>query len=69
MNRTCGYNQGLLKVGGIVQIWNRTFKKYCKKIITKDSKISKRNIIKVLSIVKNCMRVVRIILTDWEKSI
>ena len=39
------------------------------KIITKDSKISKRNFIKVLSIVKNCMRVVRIILTDSEKSI
>ena len=39
------------------------------KIITKDSKISKRNIIKVLSIVKNCVRFVRIILTDWEKSI
>ena len=39
------------------------------KIITKDSMISKRNIIKVLSIVKNFMRFVRIILTDWEKSI
>ena len=30
VSRTCGYGQWLLKVGGIVQIWNRKFKKYCK---------------------------------------
>ena len=29
--RTCEYGQWLLKVGGIVQIWNRKLKKYCKK--------------------------------------
>ena len=39
------------------------------KIITKDSKKSKRNIMKVLNIVKNCLRFFRIMLTDWEKSI
>ena len=34
------------------------------KINTKDSKISKRNFMKVLNIVKNCLRYVRIMLTD-----
>ena len=34
------------------------------KIITKDSKVSKRNMIKSLNIVKNCLRLVRIMLTD-----
>ena len=34
------------------------------KIITKDSKISKRNMIKSLNIVKNCLTFVRIMLTD-----
>ena len=67
MNRTCGYSQELLKAGGIVQIWNRKLKKILQKmikIITKDSKISKRNIMKSLNIVKNCLRFVRIMLTD-----
>ena len=31
VNRTCGYSQQLLKAGGIVRIWNRKLKKYCKK--------------------------------------
>ena len=34
------------------------------KIITKDSKVSKRNMIKSLNIVKNCLRFVRIMLTE-----
>ena len=33
MSRTCEYGQWLLRVGGIVQIWNRKFKKYCKKLL------------------------------------
>ena len=51
---------------------NRKFKKYCKKmikIITKDSKVSKRNMIKSLNIVKKFMRMLRIMLTGREKSI
>ena len=39
------------------------------KIITKDSKISKRKIMKSLNIVKNCLRFIRIMLTGREKSI
>ena len=34
------------------------------KIITKGSKVSKRNMIKSLNIVKNCLRFVRIMLTE-----
>ena len=39
------------------------------KIITKDSKVSKRNMIKSLNIVKKFMRIFRIMLTGREKSI
>ena len=39
------------------------------KIITKDSKVSKRNMIKSLNIVKKFMRMLRIMLTSREKSI
>ena len=39
------------------------------RIIRKDSSISKRNIIKVSSIVKKCLRFMSIWVTDWEKSI
>ena len=39
------------------------------KIITKDSKVSKRNMIKSLNIVKQLMRMLRIMLTGREKSI
>ena len=39
------------------------------KIITKDSKVSKRNMIKSLNIVKKLMRMLRIMLTGREKSI
>ena len=39
------------------------------KIITKDSKVSKRNMIKSLNIVKKFMRMLRIMLTGREKSI
>ena len=39
------------------------------KIITKDSKVSKRNIIKSLNIVKKFMRMLRNMLTGREKSI
>ena len=39
------------------------------KIITKDSKVSKRNMIKSLNIVKIFMRMLRIMLTGREKSI
>ena len=39
------------------------------KIITKDSKVSKRNIIKSLNIVQKFMRMLRIMLTGREKSI
>ena len=39
------------------------------KIITKDSKVSKRNMIKSLNIVKKFMRMSRIMLTGREKSI
>ena len=66
MNRTCGYNQGFLKVGEIVRIWCRKFKKMLQKmikIIRKDSRISKIIIIKVASIVKNCLRFMKILVT------
>ena len=72
MSRTCEYGQWLLKVGGIVQIWNRKLKKYCKKmikIITKASKVSKRNMNKGLNIVKKFMKMLSIMLTDREKRI
>ena len=39
------------------------------KIITKDSKVSKRNMIKSLNIAKKFMRMLRIMLTVREKSI
>ena len=39
------------------------------KIITKDSKVSKRNMIKSLKIVKKFLRMLRIMLTGREKSI
>ena len=39
------------------------------KIITKDSKVSKRNIIKSLNIVEKFMRMLRIMLNGREKSI
>ena len=39
------------------------------KIITKDSKVSRRNIIKSLNIVKKFMRMLRNMLTGREKSI
>ena len=39
------------------------------KIITKDSKVSKRNIIRSLNIVKKFMIMLRIMLTGREKSI
>ena len=39
------------------------------KIITKDSNVSKRNMIKSLNIVKKIMRMLRIMLTGREKSI
>ena len=39
------------------------------KIITKDSKVSKRNMIKSLNIVKKFMRMFRIMLTGREESI
>ena len=39
------------------------------KIITKDSKVSKRNMIKILNIVKKFMRMLRIMVTGREKSI
>ena len=39
------------------------------KIITKDSKVSKRNMIKSLNIVKKLMRMLGIMLTGREKSI
>ena len=39
------------------------------KIITKDSKVSKRNMIKSLNIVKKFMIILRIMLTGREKSI
>ena len=39
------------------------------KIITKDSKISKRNMNKSLNIVKKFMKIMQIMLTDREKSI
>ena len=39
------------------------------KIITKDSKVSKRNMIKSLNIFKKFMRMLRIMLTGREKSI
>ena len=39
------------------------------KIITKDSKVSKRNMIKSLNIVEKFMRMLRIMLTGREKSI
>ena len=39
------------------------------KIITKDSKVSKRNMIKSLNIVQKFMRMLRVMLTGREKSI
>ena len=63
MNRTCGYNQGFWKVGGIVRVECRKLKKMLQKmirIIRKDSSISKRNIIKVSSIVKKCLKFMNI---------
>ena len=39
------------------------------KIITKDSKVSKRNMIKSINIVKKFTRMLRIMLTGREKSI
>ena len=39
------------------------------KIITKASKVSKKNMNKSLKIVKNLMKMLKIMLTDREKSI
>ena len=69
MFRTCEYGQWLLKVGGIVQIWNRKFKKYCKKDYYQSFKGIKKNMNKSLNIVKKFMKMLRIMLTDREKSI
>ena len=60
------------KVGDIFQIGSRKFKKILQKqikIIIKASKVSKRNMNKSLSIVKRFMKMLKIVLTDREKSI
>ena len=70
--RTCEYGQGLVKVGDIFQIRSRKLKKILQKmikIITKASKVSKRNMNKSLNIVKKFMKMLKIMLTDREKSI
>ena len=70
--RTCEYGQWLVKVEDIFHIWNRNFKKILQKmikIITRASKVSKRNMNKSLNIVKKFMKTLKIMLTGREKSI